>query len=189
MTGSAHQMSMMMTFDAFPEHTLSIFLVPQLVNARELRQSLMSGTLEPEAALIDAGTLAHLLIVKAAAGLALQHHAHGTLRTKTLHSELVYSLSGSKHIGSSLGTFGIKDDTACLLVAKFDASDEDMDALRNLVVSNECVLEEEEDINAYIDMCRDEKAIAKAYKIVDQELQIGSLVDAIVCRIAARDCL
>mmetsp|Transcript_13433 Transcript_13433/g.26781 ORF Transcript_13433/g.26781 Transcript_13433/m.26781 type:complete len:189 (+) Transcript_13433:158-724(+) len=188
MTSSAHHV-MMMTFDAFPEHTLSVFLVPQLVNARELRQSLMSGTLEPEAALIDAGTLAHLLIVKAAAGLALQHHARGTLRTKTLHSELVYSLSGSKHIGSSLGTFGIKDDTACLLVAKFDASDEDMNALRNLVASNECILEEEEDINAYIDTCRDEKAITKAYKIVDQELQIGSLVDAIVCRIAARDCL
>ena len=149
----------------------------------------MSGTLEPEAALIDARTLAHLLVVKAAAGLALQHHTHGTLRTKTLHSELVYSLSGSKHIGSSLGTFGIKDDTTCLLVAKFDASDEDINALRNLVASNECILEGEEDINAHIEKGCDEKAIVKAYKIVDQELQIGTLVDAIVCRIAARDCL
>ncbi len=149
----------------------------------------MSGTLEPEAALIDARAIAHLLVVKAAAGLVLQHHTHGTLKTKTLHSELVYSLSGSKHIGSSLGTFGIKDDTTSLLVAKFDASDGDMHALRNLVDATESILEGEEDIRAHIEKGCDDKVITKAYKIVDQELQIGTLVDAILCRIAARDCL
>lgn len=148
----------------------------------------MSGTLEPEAALIDAKTMRHLVVLEAAAGLTLQHHTHSTTRTKTLHSELVYSLSGSKHIGQSLGTFGIKDDTTCLLVAKFDATDEDMKALHRLV-AGEDIIDEAEGINAHLDKHFDEKAIRKAYKIVDQELQIGTLVDAILCRIAARDCL
>jgi len=41
----------------------------------------------------------------------------------------------------------------------------------------------------FVSTCRNEKTIKKHYKISDQELEIGTMEDAVLCRIAARDCI
>ena len=99
----------------------------------------------------------------------------------------MFSLSGSKHIGRSLAKFGIKDDTTNLLVAMFDASPEDlkkvMSSMRGHVVVGEDAIRKE------LESICDTQDVCKTYKISNIELEIGNMTDAILSRIAARDCI
>lgn len=63
----------------------------------------MSGTLEPEAAIINAPVLPDVFILHAAARMALQAKHRGALKARSLHAELVFSLSGSKHVSYFIG--------------------------------------------------------------------------------------
>jgi hypothetical protein len=58
----------------------------------------MAGGLQPEAAIINATMLPSLLVLHASAHKALTAAQRGGLRSRTLHSELVFGLSGSKHV-------------------------------------------------------------------------------------------
>lgn len=68
--------------------------------SREIRQLVLSAQVNPEFAFINAAALAGLLPLRLAAHKALTYAARGRLVSKTLHSELVYNLSGSKHVRS-----------------------------------------------------------------------------------------
>lgn len=81
-----------------------------------------------------------------------------------------------------MGTFGIKDTCKDIIIARFDASDEDMARLQEIVSGSLVPLDS-------VSTCRNEKTIKKYYKISDQELEIGTMKDAVICRIAARDCM
>ncbi|KAM0910202.1 hypothetical protein ACQ4PT_014343 [Festuca glaucescens] len=147
----------------------------------ELMQS-GSGTLEPEAAFINASLVPDVLPVLAAAHKALLSKSREALTTRTLHSDLVYNYSGSKHITESLKRCGIADDTRYVLAARFDASDEEMKAVEKLISGTEIDLSE-------LETRADQPKILKQYKITTQELSISTVPEAIVCRIAARDAL
>ncbi|KAJ6745743.1 CGI-121 FAMILY MEMBER [Salix koriyanagi] len=56
-----------------------------------------------------------------------------SLTTRTLHSELVYNYSGSKHITESLKRCGISDSTIYILAARFNASLDEMKAAEKLI--------------------------------------------------------
>ena len=191
MTGTLFQMNLACPgADRNGGHTLTLFLVKECENAAKLRSSILQGGTDlPEVALIDASMILDPVIVHAAAGMALQQHMSTTqkLKSKTLHSELVFSLAGSKHIGRSLATFGIKDDSTNLLVAMFDASPEMIDKLMASIGGN--VISEENEIRLELDSMCDRAEVCKAYKVSDCELEVGSITDAILCRIAARDCV
>ncbi|RWR79228.1 EKC/KEOPS complex subunit Tprkb-like protein [Cinnamomum micranthum f. kanehirae] len=120
--------------------------------------------------------------VLAAAHKTLLAKSRESLTTRTLHSELVYNYSGSKHITESLKRCGISDDTTFVLAARFGASADEMKMVEKLIIGKEIDLEELES--------RANKAqIQKHYKISGLELAISSLADSITCRIAARDAL
>ena len=101
------------------------------------------------------------------------------LSMQTLHS--VFNLAGSKHITDALTCFGVTDASTTLLVARFDASAGDLATLRALVKGTEVDV-------AGLEALRDQAAMRKAFKCSDQELHVGSLCDAALCKFAARDC-
>ncbi|KAE8804383.1 GDP-mannose-dependent alpha-mannosyltransferase [Hordeum vulgare] len=109
---------------------------------RELLDLMQSGKLEPEAAFLNASLVPDVFPVLAAAHKALLSKSREALTTRTLHSELVYNCSGSKHITESLKRCGIADDTQYILAARFDASDEEMKALEKLISGTEIDLSE-----------------------------------------------
>ncbi|KAM0910201.1 hypothetical protein ACQ4PT_014343 [Festuca glaucescens] len=180
----------------------------------ELMQS-GSGTLEPEAAFINASLVPDVLPVLAAAHKALLSKSREALTTRTLHSDLVYNYSGSKHITESLKRCGIADDTRYVLAARFDASDEEVRKLCILhapsvsllhaiyipypttefeFVASQMKAVEKLISGTEIDLSEletraDQPKILKQYKITTQELSISTVPEAIVCRIAARDAL
>lgn len=84
-------------------------------------------------------------------------------------------------IGLSLGRFGIKDECTDIIVGRFGATEEDIEKLKGMIKGTIVPLDNVKKV-ANVD------AIKKLYKISDEELQVGSITGAILCRIAARDC-
>ncbi|BBN19643.1 EKC/KEOPS complex subunit TPRKB/CGI121 [Marchantia polymorpha subsp. ruderalis] len=168
--------------DTHPGHTLHLFLFSELQNSKEILNLLQTGVLQPELAFFNASLIPDTFPLLAAAHKAMQSHDRGSLRTRSIHSELIFNYSGSKHITESLKRCGISDTTSYVLVARFDASPEDVDAVKTLVKGEELDISE-------LPARADQAAILKHYKISTVELDASSLEDAIVCRIAARDAL
>ncbi|KAJ0881988.1 putative CGI121/TPRKB superfamily protein [Helianthus annuus] len=145
---------------------------------------MQAGTLEPEVALLNASLIPDIFPVLAAAHKTLVAKSRDSLTTRTLHSELVYNYSGSKHISESLKRCGISDSTTYILVARFGAlEEEEMTAMKTLIKEGKEIDLEELEGKA------NKPQIQKHYKITGVELGISTLGDAITCRIAARDAL
>ncbi|KAF5760366.1 putative CGI121/TPRKB superfamily protein [Helianthus annuus] len=162
--------------------TLSVALFTDVANSKELLELMQAGTLEPEVALLNASLIPDIFPVLAAAHKTLVAKSRDSLTTRTLHSELVYNYSGSKHISESLKRCGISDSTTYILVARFGALEEEMTAMKTLIKGKEIDLEE-------LEGKANKPQIQKHYKITGVELGISTLGDAITCRIAARDAL
>ncbi|GAA0164454.1 hypothetical protein LIER_39790 [Lithospermum erythrorhizon] len=143
---------------------------------------MQAGTLQPELALLNASLIPDISPVLAAAHKALVSNSRDSLTTRTIHSELVYNYSASKHISESLKRCGIGNDTTYILVARFRASTEDIEAVRKLIKGKEIDLDE-------LESQANKPHILKHYKIPAPELEISSLADAVICRIASRDAL
>lgn len=161
---------------------LSLSLFIDVTNSKGLLDSMQTGTLEPEVAFLNASLIPDVFPVLAAAHKALLSKSRDSLTTRTLHSELVYNYSGSKHITESLKRYGISDSSTYILAARFNASPEEMKAIGEIVKGKEIDLEE-------LVGRANQAQIQKHYKISGPELGIGSLADAITCRIASRDAL
>ncbi|KAF2297784.1 hypothetical protein GH714_002835 [Hevea brasiliensis] len=149
---------------------------------RELLDSMQAGTLEPEVALLNASLIPDVFPVLAAAHKTLTAKSRDSLTTRTLHSELVYNYSGSKHITESLKRCGISETSTYILAARFNASLDEMKAVEKLINGKEIDLEE-------LEGRANQAQIQKHYKISGLEAGISTLADAITCRIAARDAL
>ncbi|KAL7125294.1 hypothetical protein ABFS83_14G108100 [Erythranthe nasuta] len=162
--------------------TLSLALFVDVTNSKELVDLMQTGTLDPEVAFLNASLIPDVFPLFAAAQKTLVTKSRDLLTTRTLHSELVYNYSGSKHISESLKRCGISDSTSYILVARFGASADEMTVIKSLVKGTEIGLEE-------LEKRADQAQIHKHYKISAVELGISSLSDAMTCRIAARDAL
>ncbi|CAF2067884.1 unnamed protein product [Brassica napus] len=79
----------------------------------------------------------------AAAQKALISKSRDSLSTRTLHSELVYNYSGSKHITESLKRCGISESCSTyILAARFNASPLETEEVAKLINGKEIDLEE-----------------------------------------------
>ncbi len=73
----------------------------EMVNGRDLRAKVMAGELkEPDFAFLEATVVADVFCVHLAAHKALTAAARGTLSSRSLHAELVFNVSGSKHVST-----------------------------------------------------------------------------------------
>ncbi|CAO2816678.1 unnamed protein product [Amaranthus hypochondriacus] len=163
-------------------HTICLSLFIDVTNSKELLDSMQAGNLKPEVAFLNASLIPDVFPVLAAAHKALISKERESLTTRTLHSELVYNYSGSKHITESLKRCGISDGCTNILAACFNASSDEMKAIREIVKGKEI------DLNELAGRAN-QAQIQKHYKIPSPELAVGSIADAITCRIAARDAL
>lgn len=165
---------------AFPERNLTVILFKDVTNAGEIHAKLLDRSLEPELALINPSKVQSVFALHLAAHKSVAAHEREALATHTLHSEVVFNLSGLKHITEGLKRFGMAEDASEVLVCRFDATDEDIAATRGLVKGIEV------DIETALEGLRDQDAIKKNYKTGDLECQVGvgTIEDAVLARIA-----
>ncbi|CAK4068282.1 unnamed protein product [Aphanomyces euteiches] len=162
----------------FGGRTLYIAYYRDVKNSATLRQQILSQ--QVDAALINAEMIAGLFQLHVAASRALLSAQSDSLTTNSIHSELVFNLSGSRNVTDSLRRFGISNETTQLVVCAFD----DASLLEKLQIEGT-----REDVDKIGDHLTADQitALKKLYKIQDTELEVSSLSDAIVCRIATKN--
>jgi EKC/KEOPS complex subunit CGI121/TPRKB len=106
------------------------------------------------------------------------------LTTKTIHSELVFNLSGTRNVAESFRRFGVTEKSDQVLVCVFDA---DVALVATATQSVEGTPTPITQLGTHLEVS-DLTLIKKYYKIQDLELKSSTLVDAIVSRIATKSC-
>lgn len=81
-----------------PEHPLQVGLFKDLKNASFLRQQLLEGNAEFEYAFLDASTLISRNHVLAACFRAINDQLNGRMKSRNVHSEIVFSLSPNNNV-------------------------------------------------------------------------------------------
>ncbi|KAF2458289.1 kinase binding protein CGI-121-domain-containing protein [Lineolata rhizophorae] len=87
-------------------------------NAAFLRQQLLQGNSEYEYAFLDATTILSVNHLLAAVFRAVNDMLYGRLKSRNVHSEIVYCLSPNNNIAESFRRFGITESTTALLAVK-----------------------------------------------------------------------
>ncbi|GMH38936.1 hypothetical protein BSKO_06834 [Bryopsis sp. KO-2023] len=173
-------MDTVLRYESHPDRCLRLWLFTDVENAKEVREKLLKAEIAPEFAFLNASLIPDIFVVHLASCKALWSDCAGSRRTKSLHAELVVNVAASKHISNSLTRFGISDDTKHLMVARFDGTAEDATLLKSLIKGKQVSMDALASLS-------DSQGLKKYHKIQPEELQIGSQVDAICCRVASHE--
>ncbi|KAI9838650.1 MAG: hypothetical protein M1819_004964 [Sarea resinae] len=103
-------------------HVIYVGFFRGVRNAAFLREQLLSGNAEYEYAFIDAASIVSAAHVLAAAYRALNDLLNDRLKTRNVHSEIVFSLSSNNNITESFRRFGVNETTKDLIAVKVPAS-------------------------------------------------------------------
>ena len=170
--------------DLYPEYTATVGLFVDVKNTPEIRSSLLSGKLN--CALLNTEIIADVFSLLQACNKAVYSDTNKTMKTRNLHTEILFNLSPSNSIKESLTNFGASDSQTNLIgvcLRKHDDVTDGMETLLKMV--DGATTKPLCDIEKYNDVDR----IAKLYKVGKEELSIGSLADAVVLRVATKDAL
>ncbi|OJJ51287.1 hypothetical protein ASPZODRAFT_127343 [Penicilliopsis zonata CBS 506.65] len=95
-----------------------VALYRDVQNAPFLRQQLLSGNKDFEYALIDASVVFSRTHALVAVFRAVNDYLNNRLKSRNVHSEIVFSLSPANNIADSFRKFGLTDSTKDLLIIK-----------------------------------------------------------------------
>lgn len=170
------------SFEEFPGRTLQLGYFINVKNSESIRKAMMNGGFD--AALMNARLVVDLFAIEIAAARTLLCEKNKSLTTTSIHSELVYNLSGSRNVTESFRRFGISDASDSLVVGVFDATMQDFEALTATIEAEQVSM----DLLGEHLTSEDEKKLKKYYKIQPEEMAISDLSQAIVTRIAIKSC-
>ena len=134
---------------------------------------------------MNARMIVDIFPIQAAAIRSLLSEQQNNLTTKTLHSELVYNVSGSRNVTEAYRRFGIADESDKILIAVFDddSSGTKMDSICRRIDG-----EHQQLVGLPQKEAGDLQRIRKYFKIQPSEEKNTSLVEAVVTRIAIKAC-
>jgi len=99
-------------------YDVHIGLYEDLKNASFLHQQLLAGNTDFEYAFVDASVAVSRVHILASAYRAINDLVEQRLRSRNVHSEIVFCLSPNNNIAESFRRFGISPSTTSLLVLK-----------------------------------------------------------------------
>ena len=101
-----------------PELALHVAFYADVENASFLKAQLLAGNTDFEYAFIDASMIVSTKHVLAATFRAMNDHLSERLKSRNIHSEIVFCLSPNNNIGEAFKKFGISDSTKDVVVVK-----------------------------------------------------------------------
>lgn len=155
-----------LTLPHFPSNALLLGLFTQVSNASFLRQQLLEGNSAFEYAFLDASVLLSRSHILAAIFRSLTDAQANRLKSRNVHSEIVFDLSPNNNIAESFRRFGIQDSTRSVVAVKVlgageEARVEEVEAHLRANVQGE-VRELTDEALAKV---RDEARIRKVYRV------------------------
>ncbi|XP_029019762.1 EKC/KEOPS complex subunit TPRKB [Betta splendens] len=166
--------------ELFPDNNVTQMLFKEVKNAAELRQSAVEGKLN--AALINPTMLVNHFQVLVAANKAVHLQKSGKMKTKSLYSEIIFNLSPTNNISEAFKRFGISDGDDAVMLVLVHSKDESQ-LVSDLAARVDGQQVPVEDLSSLSDAAK----IKKLYKITPQEEKCGTVLDAVVCRMATKD--
>ncbi|KAG8577319.1 hypothetical protein GDO81_010138 [Engystomops pustulosus] len=159
-----------------------MLLFHNLKNASQLRKKAMNGSIE--GALLNPAMIINPLQVLVAVNKAIHLQLLGKMKTRTLNSEIIFNLSPTNNISEAFKKFGLSDsDSGVLVVLTY----EETSALNvQEVISH---VEGQQLPIADIPQLTDFTKVKKIYNITKAEEKIGSILDAVICRMSVKDVL
>ncbi|KAI8345339.1 kinase binding protein CGI-121-domain-containing protein, partial [Blakeslea trispora] len=157
-------------------------LFENVKNAADLKQRISNQDMTLACALINANLVIDRFVVLLTANRALADDSTGSLKTHSLHSEILFNFGATNNIGKTYTTFGIDDTTTQLVAIKIgDASStkEAEDFLRENIQGDIVAFEKLESI-------RDLEAITKAYHFKNSPRDVKSIQSLVASAIALR---
>ncbi|KAG2125892.1 kinase binding protein CGI-121-domain-containing protein [Suillus cothurnatus] len=121
-------------YSQFNNAVVHVALFDDVTNAAAIRSRIVraarnlsvDGDTEREAvnfAFIDARLISSPLHLQTAIYQALLSEAQGQLRTKTVHSEILWALNPTNNITEAIRRYGVSDKSTTLIVVRVDVSD------------------------------------------------------------------
>lgn len=104
----------------FPQHVVHVHKFTSVSNSSTIKTHLIDGNTAYDFAFIDARNVISEEQLMSAVYRALLDHTNDKIRTKTVHSEIIFSLSPTQNIGDALRRFGIQDDSKDVIVVKIE---------------------------------------------------------------------
>lgn len=168
--------------ELYPVQRVTQVLFRDVKNAAELRQSAVEGKFN--GALINPTMLVSPFQVLVAANKAVHLQNISKMKTRSLYSEIIFNLSPTNNISEAFKRFGISDGDSSVLVVLVHHQDDPL-LLSDIVSRVDGQQAPVDDVSSLSDTAK----IKKFFKIAPQEEKIGTLLDAVVCRMAIKDVL
>nr|XP_053656560.1 EKC/KEOPS complex subunit TPRKB-like [Cherax quadricarinatus] len=174
-------MSLTVKLEDAEQTVCHILLYTDMENAAEVRQLIMQGKVE--ASLIKPEIVVDSFQVLVAANKAVRSLTAKKMVTRSVFTEIIFNLSPSKNITLSLKNFGLSDsDTEILAVVLDQESGEKVKTLNRQIKGKQATLAEMKKLT-------NEVKVKELYKVTDIELEVSSLLDAVVSRMACKEFL
>ncbi|KAI8356075.1 kinase binding protein CGI-121-domain-containing protein, partial [Choanephora cucurbitarum] len=152
-------------------------LFDNVKNASELKQRISSQDMTLACALINANLVIDRRVVLLTANRALADESTGSLKTHSLHSEILFNIGATNNIGKTYTTFGIDNNTTQLVAIKItEASSSSAEACFTSNIQGDIVPFDR------LDSMHDLKAMTKAYslKTLEDRQTIESLITSAI---------
>uniref|UniRef100_A0AAY4CNJ9 EKC/KEOPS complex subunit TPRKB n=1 Tax=Denticeps clupeoides TaxID=299321 RepID=A0AAY4CNJ9_9TELE len=166
--------------ELFPEYSVTQMLFTDVKNAAALRKSAMEGQIN--GALINPAMLVDPFQALVAANKAVHLQKAGKMKTRSLLSEIIFNLSPTNNISEAFRRFGMSDGDGAVHVVTVHPREDmsDVDTILARVEGRQVPVGE---ISTFTDV----PGIKKLYKVTPSEEKCGSLLEAVVCRMAVKD--
>lgn len=178
------------TLPQFPDTQLLIALFENVKNAADIRKRVLQPASDTDAlpyAFISADTVYSVEHLFAAVYRALIDGSDGQARTKSVHSDIIFSLSPNNNIMDGLRRFGIADDSRNLLVVRVLGIDDDAVAahieLASVVHGNETEVSDTTLEHLCVpEVLRKNYKLPATFDLTDRRLTNSALVGALSLR-------